>query len=107
MAAVALAEHVARGNIQGREQAGHSVELIVVGAALQLSGAHGQHRLASPERLNLALLVHTQHQGTMGRVQIQPHDVPHLVDQQRIAGELEVGSSGCDLASVQSYAGCG
>jgi hypothetical protein len=39
--------------------------------------------------LNLALFVHAEHQGVVGRVQIQADDVPHLLDEERIGGKFE------------------
>lgn len=41
------------------------------------------------ERLNLGFLVHAPHQGPVRRVERQPHDVAHLVDEQRIGSKLE------------------
>ena len=41
------------------------------------------------ERLDLALLVDTEHQRAVRRRQIEPNDVVDLVHEQRIAGELE------------------
>jgi hypothetical protein len=32
----------------------------------------------------LALLIHAQNQGLVGRIHIQPHNVAYLVDEQRI-----------------------
>ena len=62
---------------------------VMVGSTLGLAGQHREDRLAAAQRLNLALLIHAQHQSVMRRVQIQAYDVPHLVDQQRIVGQLE------------------
>ena len=38
----------------------------------------------------MGLLVGVQHDGGVGRVQVQPDDVPHLVDELRIGRQLEV-----------------
>ncbi len=89
MAWPALADHRSRGDVQGREKAGGAVAFVIVGAALGLPGQHREDRLAAAQRLNLALLIHAQHQGMMRRIQVQAHDVAHLVDQQRIIGQLE------------------
>jgi hypothetical protein len=37
----------------------------------------------------LALFVNTEHQRVLGRVEIESHDVAHLLDEKRIGGELE------------------
>ncbi len=41
------------------------------------------------ERLDLALLVHAQHERPIGRVEIKTDDVAHFVDEQRVGRELE------------------
>jgi hypothetical protein len=82
-----LADDLARTRIG--EQAGGAVALVVVGAALDLSWAHGQQRRGATESLNLTLLVHAQHQRTVRRIEIQAHNVAHLVEEQRVAAELE------------------
>src|SRR5271169_179983 len=89
MAWPALADDRPGGNVQSREKAGGAMAFVIVGAALDLAGLHRKNRLAAAQCLNLALLIHAQHQSVMWRVQIQTHDVPHLVDQQRIVGQLE------------------
>jgi len=38
--------------------------------------------------LDLGLLIHAQHHGSLGRVQVEPDDVADLVDELRIFGEL-------------------
>ena len=52
--------------------------------SLDLSGPHGEKRTGAVQRLDLALLVHTQHQGPFRRAQIQPDDVSHLLHKQRV-----------------------
>jgi len=54
---------------------------IVVRAALNLSGAHGQQGRGPVQCLNLALFIYAQNQGTIRRVQIQADDIPHLLDE--------------------------
>jgi hypothetical protein len=39
--------------------------------------------------LNLALFVDAEHDGPVGRAQIEPDDVAHLLDEERIGRELE------------------
>ena len=58
--------------------------LVVVRASLQLARLHRQQRLCTVQRLNLALLVHAQHHGVIGRIHIQAHDVAHFLDQLRV-----------------------
>jgi len=54
---------------------------VIVAATFDLSGAHGQQRCGAIQRLNLALLVHTQHQGAVGRVEVEADDVADFVDE--------------------------
>jgi len=50
---------------------------------------HRQHRRRPVQGLDLGLLVHTQHKRLFRRIQIQPDDVAHLVDELRIGADLE------------------
>ena len=79
----------AGGHVESGEQRGRAVAPVVVRAALHLAGAQGQERLGAVERLDLALLVDAQNQRAVRRIEIQPDDVPHLLDEHRIAGELK------------------
>ncbi len=62
---------------------------VVVRDAFDVPQPHRQHRLGTLQGLYLALLVHTQHQRMIRRIQIQADDVAHLLDEERIGGELE------------------
>ena len=62
---------------------------VVMGAALDLPGTHGQQRLAAVERLNLRFFVEAQHHGVRGRIDVQPHEVADLLDQQRVRRQLK------------------
>ncbi|MGF6851352.1 hypothetical protein OKW29_000238 [Paraburkholderia sp. CI3] len=79
----------ARGDVQRREQCGRAVAHIVVRVSLRDARGQRQRRLGAVQRLDLALLVHAQHHGLERRVQIQPDDIAHLVDEKWISGELE------------------
>ena len=50
------------------------------------------------ERLELRLFVDAQHQGVVGWVEVEPNDVAHLVDKQRVSRQLE----GLDAVRLQS-----
>ena len=63
--------------------------LVVVGDALDVAEAHGQHRLRGLERLALALLVDTDDQRVVRRAQVQADDVAQLLDEERVVGQLE------------------
>ena len=89
VASVALADDAARGDIEGCEQRGGAVTLVVVCAPLGHARQHRQDRLAAVQRLDLALFVDTEHQRAVRRREIEAYDVAHLVHEQRVAGELE------------------
>jgi hypothetical protein len=76
-------------DVEGGEQAGDAVPLVVMGAALRHAGHHRQDRLGAVQRLDLGLLVHAQHDRGVWRVQVQAHHVVHLVHEQRIGRQLE------------------
>jgi hypothetical protein len=84
-----LTEHSAGLEIERGKQGGGAVTPVVVGATFGLPGAHGQQRLTAVERLNLRLLINTQNQRLVRRVQIQTDNVAHLFDKQRVFRELE------------------
>lgn len=67
VAAIALANDAAGGDIEGCEQRGGAVTLVVMGEPLRDARQHRQDRLGAVERLNLAFLVDTEHQRTTRR----------------------------------------
>ena len=85
-----LADDPAGDDVEGREQRRGSVPPVVVGAPLGSAGSHREDGLGSVEGLDLALLVGAEHKGPLWRVQIQPDDVPHSLDQLGSLDYLEV-----------------
>jgi len=88
MAGVQRADHLAGGGVERRDQAAGAVALIVVGGARRRAG--WRRPRAAIVRLDLALLVDAEHDGELGRVEVEADDVAHLLDEQRILGELPV-----------------
>src|SRR5690606_12926842 len=86
---LALRKYGAVGYVERREQRRRAVAHVVVSDALDVAKPHRQHWLGALERLTLTLLIDTQNQRMIGRVQIQPDDVAHLLDEERIVRELE------------------
>ena len=85
----ALADHPAGGDVQGGKQCRRAVPDVVVGVAFDVAQAHRQRRLGAIERLNLRLLVHTQDHRVVRRVEVQPDNVAHFLDEERVGGQLE------------------
>jgi hypothetical protein len=86
---VATADHRAGGDVEGGEERGGAMARVVMAALLHLAGPHRQQLLGAVERLDLGFLVHTQHQRPVRRAQVEPDDVAHLLDEQRIVRQLE------------------
>ena len=62
---------------------------VVASAALGRAWAHGQQRLRRSSACNLRFLVHAQDDCTLRRIEVEPDNVAHLLDKQRISRELE------------------
>jgi hypothetical protein len=62
---------------------------IVVASPRRLAGAQRQHRLAAVERLDQGFFAHSQHDGMLGRRDIETHHVAHLGHEVRVGRELE------------------
>ena len=86
---VALIGDLPGGDLQCREQRRGAVALVVMGGLLRQAGPQWQDRGGAVQRLDLALLVHAQHDRVLRRRQIQPDHLAHLRLQLRIGGELE------------------
>jgi len=52
------------------------------------AGLERQAGLGAVQCLDLALLVHAQHHGLLGRVEVQAHDVDELLLEPRVARDL-------------------
>ena len=77
-------------HVEGGEQRGGAVPLVVVGHGAGAALLHRQAGLGAVERLDLALLVDRQHDGVRRRIDVEADDVAQLVDELRIVGELEL-----------------
>ena len=88
-ALVQRADHLAGGDVQRGEQASQVPERLKSWVARAgVPGSIGSDRRRAIERLNLALLVHAQHDRALGRIQVEPDDVTDLLEEQRVLGEL-------------------
>ena len=85
----APAQHRAVEHVQGREQRGRAMALVVVGRGHGPALLHRQPRLGAVERLDLGFLVHGEHDRVRRRVQVEPDHVAQLGDERRVLGELE------------------
>jgi class 3 adenylate cyclase len=89
MPRLAHRDHAAVERVERCEQRCRAMALVVVGDGAGTPALHRQTRLRAVQRLDLALLIATEHEGMLGRVQVQPHDIDQLVLEVRIARDLE------------------
>ncbi len=90
----AIPDHCAIQRAQGRKQRRRAVALVVVRHGAAAARLQRQTRLGSVEGLNLALLIHAQHQRLVGRVQVKADHIGELFDELGIAAHLEGRRSG-------------
>jgi hypothetical protein len=84
VAAKGLPEHRTGPHIECGEQRKGAMTFVVMRPPFGLSRTLWQERRGALQCLNLALLIHAQHQLAIRRVQVQAQDVAHLVDEQRV-----------------------
>jgi hypothetical protein len=72
---VTFAQHLTRLHGQRGEEGGCAVPPVVMGAALDLPGTHGQQGLGAIQGLDLALLIHAEDEGLVRGIQVEAHDV--------------------------------
>ena len=89
MTLLAQAKDLAVGRIQRGKQGGGAVAFVVVGHGAAAPPLQGQAGLGTIQSLNLALLVHAQHQRVLGRIQVQADDVFQFLGKMRIVADLE------------------
>jgi hypothetical protein len=87
--AVQRPDHLAGAEVQGGVEARGAVALVVMRRALGQPRPHRQDRRRAVQRLDLGLLVHAQHDGALGRVEVEADDVSDLGHELRIARQLK------------------
>ena len=89
VAAVALANHLTGPGVQSGEEGRGAVAHVIMGAPLGLARTQGQKRPGAVQGLDLGLLVHAQDQRPVRRVEVEPHNIPHLLDEEGVRRQLE------------------
>src|SRR3974390_3167756 len=84
-----LANDLALEHIERGEQSGDAVTFVVVGHGASATFFHGQPRLGAIQRLDLAFLIDREHDGVVGRVDVQANDLLELGPELRIVGQLK------------------
>ena len=75
MARLTQGNHFTIEGVECREQGGSAVAVVIVSYSFDIAQSHRQDRLGTFQRLDLALLIHTQHQRLVGRIKVAPYDV--------------------------------
>ena len=105
VAAVALANHLTGPGVQSSEEGRGAVAHVIMGAPLGLARTQGQKRPGAVQGLDLGLLVHAQDQRPVRRVEVEPHNIPHLLDEEGVRRQLEgLGAVGLQR---ERHARCG
>ena len=84
-----LADDLALKHIERGEQSGDAVTLVVVGHGASPTLFHRQSRLGAIQRLDLAFLIDREHDGVVGRIDVQANDLLELGRELRIVGQLK------------------
>ena len=87
----AAADHGAVEDIEGSEQGGGAVALVVMGHGAAFAGLQRQAGLGAVERLDLRFLVDRDNHGMDWRVHVEPDDILNLLGEGGIGGPLEGG----------------
>ena len=80
-------------HVEGGEQCGGAVTLVVVGDAFDVAEPHGKHGLGAFEGLDLALLIDAKHDCLVRWVEIKPDHVAQLLDEKGIGRKLEAAGA--------------
>lgn len=86
---VAFADDKPRGDIECGKQRGRTMPHIAVRATFRYARHHRQDRLLAIKCLDLAFLIDAEDKGSVRRGQVKADDIAYLVDEQRIARQLE------------------
>src|SRR5215469_16736005 len=86
----AAADDLAVEHVEGGEQSGGAVALVVMGHRPAPAGFQRQPGLGAVERLDLRFLVDRQHHRVRRRIDVEPDDVIELGGELRIARQLEL-----------------
>lgn len=88
-----MSKDLAREIVQGGKQGNRSVTVIVVGLGADMTLAQGQTGLTALEGLTLALLIATEQEGTIRRIEIEANHIPEFLFKGQIFGKFEAPES--------------
>ncbi len=82
-------EDLSVGDVEGGEQRGCAVALVVVGHGLAAAFFHWQTGLGAVQSLYLTLLIDAEHQCVLGWIEVETDDIFELSGELRIIADLE------------------
>ena len=83
-------DDLALEHVEGGEERGGAVALVVVGHGAEAPLLHRQARLGAVERLDLRFLVDREDDGMGRRIDVKPDDIAQFADEVGIVRELEL-----------------
>ena len=81
-----MSKNLAREIVEGGKQGDRSVTVVIVSLGADMTLTQRQTGLTALEGLTLALLIATEQQGTIGRIEIEADNVPELLFKGQILG---------------------
>ena len=84
-----MSKNLAREIVEGGKQSDRSVTVVIVSLGADMTLTQRQTGLTALEGLTLALLIATEQQGAIGRIEIEADNVPELLFKGQILGKFE------------------
>ena len=88
-----MSKDLAREIVEGGKQGDRSVTIVIVGLGADMTLVQGETGLTALEGLTLTLLIATEHQRTIGRMEIEANHIPELLFKGQILGKFEAFES--------------
>ena len=88
-----MSEDLARKIVEGGKQRDRSVTVVIVGLGADMTFTQGQTGLTALEGLTLTLLIATEQEGTIRRVEIEANHIPEFLFKGQIFGKFKAPES--------------
>ena len=88
-----MSKDLAREIVEGRKQGHRSVTVVSMGLGADMTLAQGQTGLTALEGLTLTLLIATEQEGTIRRIEIEANHIPEFLFKGQIFGKFEAPES--------------
>ncbi len=89
MSSMSLTDDLAGRDVKCGKQRRGAMSSVVMSPTLGCARTHREDRLSAVQRLDLALLVDTEHERSFGWAQVEADNVSYLLDKLRVVGESE------------------